>query len=97
MEIHIILINNLRNSSSQYATILKINFMQEHMKYHGMTKTYQHMGIIMGDHHIYLPQFDPLKLASQFLTQYINSTKHINHLGMYNTHGALLVQPLSWH
>ena len=49
--------------------------MKEYMKYHGMTKTYQHMGVIMGDHHIYLPQFDPLKLASQLLTRYINPTK----------------------
>ena len=45
------------------------------MKCHGMTKTYQHMGVIMEDHHIYSPQFDPLKLASQLLTQYMNSTK----------------------
>ena len=41
------------NSSSKYATILKIGFMEEHMEYHGITNTYHHMGIIMGDHHIY--------------------------------------------
>ena len=50
--IHVILVNNFRNSSSKYATILKIGFMKEHMEYHGIINTYQQMEIIMGDRHI---------------------------------------------
>ena len=47
IEIHVILVNNFRNSSSTYATILKIDFMNEYLKYHGITNTYWDMEIIM--------------------------------------------------
>jgi len=53
IDIHVILQTTSINSSSKYATILKIGFMEEHMEYHGITNTYHHMGITMEDHHIY--------------------------------------------
>ena len=53
IEIHAILVNNLRNSTWKYATFRRIGFMKEYMNYHGITNTYQHMGIIIENHHIY--------------------------------------------
>ena len=64
IEIHVILQTTSINSSSKYATILKIGFMKEHMGYHGITNHLSSHGNNNGrSSHLLTPQFDTLKLS----------------------------------